>query len=169
MCKAKGKEVLFSQLFFFHGVHADMLCCAQFSEDNKWYRGKITGIMKGGRVEVHFVDYGNFEKLPLSRVKKLQTEFLKLPTQAVKCALAKISPSHQDLLSDDVMSRFEELTLDKELVMMADKYDEMNGVFLVVLLDTTEGKNLDVGNDLQTIMTPSSNCEEAHIAALQAI
>ncbi|PFX27913.1 Tudor domain-containing protein 1 [Stylophora pistillata] len=145
----------------------DMLCCAQFSEDNKWYRGKITGIMKGGRVEVHFVDYGNFEKLPLSRVKKLQTEFLKLPTQAVKCALAKISPSHQDLLSDDVMSRFEELTLDKELVMMADKYDEMNGVFLVVLLDTTEGKNLDVGNDLQTIMTPSSNREEAHIAALQ--
>ena len=144
-----------------------MLCCGQFTEDNKWYRGKITGVEKGGLVEVHFVDFGNYEKLPLARVKKLQTEFLKLPTQAIKCALTKISPCHQDLLSDDVMNRFEELTLDKELVMMADKYDEVSGSFVVVLLDTTEGKNLDIGSDLQTIMAPCTTREEARIIAAQ--
>ena len=144
-----------------------MLCCAQFTEDNKWYRGKITGVKKGGLVEVHFVDYGNYEMLPLSRVRKLQAEFLKLPPQAVKCALAKISPSNKDLLSDDVMNRFEELTLDKEVVMMADKYDEVSGTFAVVLLDTTEGKNLDIASDLQTIMGPCSTREKAHIVVAQ--
>ncbi|KAL9980435.1 hypothetical protein ACROYT_G009026 [Oculina patagonica] len=144
-----------------------MLCCAQFTEDNKWYRGKITGVKRGGMVEVHFVDYGNYEILPLSRIKKLQAEFLKLPPQAVKCALAKISPTNQDLLSDDVMNRFEELTLDKELVMMADKYDEVSGTFAVVLLDTTEGKNLDIASDLQTIMGPCTTREKAHIVAAQ--
>ena len=144
-----------------------MLCCAQFTEDNKWYRGKITGAKRGGLVEVHFVDYGNYEILPLARVKKLQAEFLKLPPQAVKCALAKISPTNKDLLSDGVMSRFEELTLDKELVMMADKFDEVSGTFAVVLLDTTEGKNLDIASDLQTIMGPSTMWEKVQIMKAQ--
>ena len=118
-------------------------------------------------MEVHFVDYGNYEILPLARVKKLQAEFLKLPPQAVKCALAKISSTNKDLLSDDVMSRFEELTLDKELVMMADKYDEVSGTFAVVLLDTTEGKNLDIASDLQSIMGPDTTREEVHITKAQ--
>lgn len=142
-----------------------MLCCAQFKEDDKWYRGKITGVKKRGLVEVHFVDYGNVEELELSRVKKLQAEFLSLPPQSVKCALAKIDPLDQKLLDDDVMGRFEELTLDKELVMMADRYDKDSGLYEVVLLDTSEGKNLDIGKDLQTIMGPSSKREMAHIAS----
>ena len=150
-------------MLFFIG----MLCCGQFTEDNKWYRGKITGIKKGGLVEVHFVDYGNYELLPLSRVKKLQVDFLSLPPQAVKCALAKIDPLNQKVVSDDVMNRFEELTLDKELVMMADKYDESNGLYEVVLLDTSEGKNLDIAKDLQTIMGPSTKREPAHIEGVQ--
>lgn len=48
---------------------------------------------------------------------------------------------------DDVMNRFEELILDKEFVMMVDKYDEVSGIFLVVLFDIIEGKNFDIGND----------------------
>ena len=144
-----------------------MLCCAQFTEDNKWYRGKISGVKKGGMVEVHFVDYGNYELLPLSRVKKLQAEHLSLPPQAVKCALAKIDPLDQNLLSDDVMNRFEELTLDKELVMMADKYDKSNGTFEVVLLDTSEGKNLDIAKDIQSILGPSTNRQAARIAGIE--
>ena len=118
-------------------------------------------------MEVHFVDYGNYEILPLARVKKLQAEFLKLPPQAVKCGLDKISPTNKDLLSDEVMNRFEELTLDKELVMMADKFDEVSGTFAVVLLDTTEGKNLDIASDLQTIMVPSTVQEKVQIMKAQ--
>ena len=118
-------------------------------------------------MEVHFVDYGNYEILPLSRVKELQAEYLSLPPQAVKCALAKIDPLDQMLLSDEVMNRFEELTLDKELVMMADKYDESSGTFEVVLLDTSEGKNLDIAKDLQTIVGPSTKRQAAHIAGVE--
>ena len=44
----------------------------------------------------------------------------------------KSVPTHKDLLSDEVMTRFEELTLDKELVMMADKFNEVSGTFAVV-------------------------------------
>lgn len=46
------------------------------------------------------------------------------------------------------MNRFEELILDKEFVMMVDKYDEVSGIFVVVFFDIIEGKNLDIVSDL---------------------
>lgn len=144
-----------------------MLCCAQFTEDDRWYRGKITGIIKGGKVEVHFVDYGNCEQLPLSRVRKLETKFLVLPPQAVKCALTKIDPSVPNLTSDEVMYRFEELTLEKELVMMADKYDKNASVYEVVLLDTSEGKNLDIAKEIEMLVADSTKQELPKIPGIE--
>lgn len=66
----------------------------------------------------------------------------------MKCVLVKISFINKDLFFDEVMNRFEELILDKELVMMVDKFDEVSGIFVVVLFDIIEGKNLDIVSDL---------------------
>ena len=143
-----------------------MLCCAQYTDDDAWYRGKITGIKKGGLVEVHFVDYGNCEILPLSRVKVLKSKYMKLPVQAIHCELAKLRLKSEILLSDNVRIKFEEHTSDKELVIMADRYDEEHDIYAVVLLDTSEGKNLDVALELQSITEPSRRHEATCIPSL---
>jgi staphylococcal nuclease domain-containing protein 1 len=35
------------------------LVCAQFSQDNQWYRGRIRRILPGKTYEVFYMDYGN--------------------------------------------------------------------------------------------------------------
>ena len=42
-------------------------CCARFSEDNLWYRGKILERMSNSRFKVRFVDYGNCETVSFKR------------------------------------------------------------------------------------------------------
>jgi len=54
---------------------------AKFSEDDLWYRAKITHLQPGGLVTVVYVDYGNSEAVPLSSVCKLLQCFLALPPQ----------------------------------------------------------------------------------------
>ena len=52
-----------------------MLCCAQYSLDDEWYRGKIKAVRTPENVatneitgaDVLFVDYGTFETVPLER------------------------------------------------------------------------------------------------------
>ena len=50
-------------------------------------------------VKVKYVDYGNEEELPLSRLQPLDPSFLSLPCQALSCCVSGIMPS-QFLLSD---------------------------------------------------------------------
>ena len=65
-----------TQPFF---VHIDDVVCAQFLADNNWYRARIISIKSrqqpdvvptwenGLPIEVHYIDYGNTESLPLAR------------------------------------------------------------------------------------------------------
>ena len=49
------------------------LCCAARSvQDNNWYRARVTKL-EGEQCEVFYVDYGNTELLPASRVRKSTT------------------------------------------------------------------------------------------------
>ncbi len=57
----------------------DDLVCAQYMGDNNWYRAKVIAAMSkqqpdvtptwenGLPVEVHYLDYGNTECIPLAR------------------------------------------------------------------------------------------------------
>ncbi|XP_022081095.1 uncharacterized protein LOC110974069 isoform X2 [Acanthaster planci] len=80
-------------------------CCARFTEDDQWYRARIIGVrgqrsgqppdlddLAGIVVDVIYVDYGNCERLSLSRVRVLDPAFTQLPAQAVCCSLAKVKP-----------------------------------------------------------------------------
>ncbi|XP_038066428.1 uncharacterized protein LOC119736483 [Patiria miniata] len=80
-------------------------CCACFTEDNSWYRARVVGIQDhasgqplnldnpaGIIVDVIYVDYGNREKLNLTRVRVINPAFTKLPAQSFCCSMAKIKP-----------------------------------------------------------------------------
>ena len=61
--------------------------CAQFSEDDSWYRAAIKSVPSDFEVEVHYVDYGNSEVILLSDVRQLSKRLFNLPVQAVRCSL----------------------------------------------------------------------------------
>ena len=55
-------------------VTADDLVLALFSQDKRWYRGrvlKVTEAQSGLAVEVLYIDYGNVASVPLTKYDRL--------------------------------------------------------------------------------------------------
>jgi len=55
-------------------VVTDDLVLAMFSQDKRWYRGrvlKVTEALSGLVVEVLYIDYGNVESVPLTKYDRL--------------------------------------------------------------------------------------------------
>ena len=71
-------------------------CCGQFTEDDQWYRARVTQLWKEGQspktVQVIYVDFGNYENLPLDRLRLLRKEDAELPMGAVLCRLEGVEP-----------------------------------------------------------------------------
>lgn len=100
-------------------------CCAMFTEDDGFYRAVVTKVTSSG-IEVRYLDYGNSEQLPLSRVKMLNASFAELPAQSFN---AKSFSS-----SFSTSAQFEESVINKELKAVIVRKDE-NGVYVVRLSD----------------------------------
>ena len=66
--------------------------CACFTDEDVWYRAKITHVLSEGRVRVTYSDYGNSEEVELSRVKRLEKEFAEsFPPLIVTCSLVPLT------------------------------------------------------------------------------
>jgi len=113
-----------------YDVKVGDMCCAQFTTDNQWYRACIKTayspanpnvvptLENGLCVEVQYIDYGNSEWLPLSRLRKMKSEFLNVPELAQCCSLADIVPPFQEEKWPSKATRaFGSLTGDKPLLM----------------------------------------------------
>ena len=85
-----------------------MSCCARFSQDGDWYRGRVKGVTSSG-AEVEFVDYGNGEVVPFNQVKDPEKDFMQLPRQAILCGL----DATKDYWSAEEVNIFKSVALDK--------------------------------------------------------
>ncbi|NXN82442.1 SND1 protein, partial [Bombycilla garrulus] len=66
-------------------------CIAKFV-DGEWYRARVEKVESGGKVHIFYIDYGNKETLPPSRLAPLPPAFSPrvLPAQATEYSFAFI-------------------------------------------------------------------------------
>ena len=110
-----------------------MMCCGRYTEDDGWYRALILASDVANRqVEVLYVDYGNTETLPITRIKELKPQFECLPQQAVSCCLYGINPTGPSW-TEQAIEEFQNAVVDKELVIKVVSHMESQcyGVSLV--------------------------------------
>ena len=77
------------------------VCCAKSTQDEIWYRALVTAVSgEKDAVEVLYVDEGNGEGLPLSRLRPLEEKFRKLPFQALCCELSGVKLNRETKLKE---------------------------------------------------------------------
>lgn len=120
------------------------LVAARFTEDNEWYRAKIRrNDREAQHADVVYVDYGNSERIPWSRLRPLSAQFSvqKLKPQASDAVLSFIQfPTSPEYLADAIWL-IQDQTFDRQLVANVDHIAE--GTLHVTLLDPSESKNLE--------------------------
>ncbi|CAH1784435.1 unnamed protein product [Owenia fusiformis] len=113
----------------------------RFTEDNNWYRGKIINTQEdkdldNSKVEVFYVDYGNTEWVPESRVRDILPRFISFEFQAIECFLAGLEPL-QEKWDTQARQCFKELAEGKTLIAHI-KSSGCNGTITLDLYDTSE-------------------------------
>ncbi len=112
---------------------------AKFSADGEWYRARIRSNDRAAKVaEIVFIDYGNSEKQPWSKLRPLdQPQFTtqKLKAQAVDAQLSFVQlPNAPDYLADAINLIYD-LTEGKQLVGSFDYVDAKEGISYITLFD----------------------------------
>lgn len=138
------------------------LVLAQFSADNSWNRAMIVNVPRGGIVqspkdefEVFYIDYGNQEILPYSRLRPLPPSVQSVPGSAQLCSLAFIKvPSLEEDYGQEAAEYLSELTLNssREFRAMIEEKDTSGGkskgqgsgtVLLVTLVDVEASSSIN--------------------------
>ncbi|XP_072393334.1 protein tudor-like isoform X2 [Diabrotica undecimpunctata] len=108
-------------------------CCAQYSEDQMWYRSQVTEISEN-LVTVRYIDYGNEESVPIDQLKNIEGEILTvLKPQAIECCLNGYQKMEPDVVRDGLL---EELLLENTFTMKV--VDMCDKKALVELFDDSE-------------------------------
>lgn len=118
---------------------------AKFTEDNSWYRARVRSNDRTAKeAEVVYIDYGNSEKIPWSRLRPLPQEKFsaqKLRPQAVDAVLSLLQlPTSKDYLTEAI-AYITELTANKELVANVD-FTSPEGTLYITLYDPKDSEDL---------------------------
>ncbi|KAI8374206.1 uncharacterized protein BYT42DRAFT_575441 [Radiomyces spectabilis] len=131
---------------------------AKFTEDNDWYRAKVRKVTSDS-ADVLYIDYGNSEMIPLSRLRTLPDRFKTLKPQAQEAVLSFVkSPAKDEDYGIEAYERFVELAGGKQLVANVDARE--NGLLCLTLYDPSLSSNaeaslnLDMVRDGQALVTP---------------
>lgn len=69
---------------------------AQFSEDLQWYRGRVVSLISDDKMaDIVYVDYGNTELVPYSKLKPMKKCLTETKAIAVECKLDKVNPKSE--------------------------------------------------------------------------
>lgn len=125
---------------------AGEIVAAQFTEDGEWYRAKIRrNDREAKKVEVLYIDYGNSETIPYSRLRPLsQPQFSTqtLKAQASDAVFSYVQFSSTDEYLRDAAAFISEETANRQLVANVDAVDK-DGTLFVTLMDPKSSDSID--------------------------
>jgi len=119
------------------------LCAAQFSEDNEWYRAKVEKV-QGQNATILYVDYGNKETVPTSRLASLPPAFIsdKPFASYYGLALVCLPPEEDDKVA--AVKNLAQDALNRDLLLNVEY--KVNGQPYATLTDPAT--NADIGKAL---------------------
>lgn len=76
----------YCSLFYIFRTPRHVVCQRFLAADDNWYRAVVVDIGED-EVRVLYADYGNTEKVPVSRILPIPTHLLQLPFKVIRCTL----------------------------------------------------------------------------------
>lgn len=129
---------------------------AKFSADGVWYRARVRRNDRENKTaEVAYIDYGNSETQPWSKLRALDTEKFgtqKLKPQAVDAVLSFLQlPTSPEYL-DETVRMISDVTFDRELVANVDYTDAKENLTYVTIMDPSQAKSLNQSVNAEVVL-----------------
>ena len=134
------------------------ICCAQFTEDQEWYRARVVAVT-GDAADVLYLDYGNSETVPLSGLRALPAKLMKLAPQAKLCSLARGEDDDEWPETAEVQQAFLDHVLsgEGEVTMLELDQAGLDGVTPVQVWVNGSDIAAELGNVLSNAAPPQVN------------
>lgn len=92
------------------------ICAAKFTVDDEWYRVKVEKV-QGGNAHVHYIDYGNKETLPSTRLAALPAAYASEKPFATEYTMPLVILPKDEEFSSLALKYFREDTTDAKLLL----------------------------------------------------
>ncbi|CAG8535934.1 16494_t:CDS:10 [Racocetra fulgida] len=157
----RSLEKMMSEFGFYHKsttaisnvdkIKAGQIVSAQFTEDDQWYRARIRkNIPEKESVEVVYIDYGNSETIPLSRIRSIPDNFKQLPPHACEAVLSFLKvPDREADYGGEAYERLRDFVGSKQLVANIDHRD--NNVLHLTLYDPAQSESSDASINAEMV------------------
>lgn len=91
--------------------------CAALFVDNNWYRARVESVASPKEIHVFYIDYGNREVLPLSKLCPLPSAFHSFPPQAHEYSMAFIELPKDVEQVADALDSFRNLIINRQFML----------------------------------------------------
>ncbi|CAG8762154.1 19201_t:CDS:10, partial [Cetraspora pellucida] len=135
----------------FDKIKTGQIVSAQFTEDDQWYRARIRkNIPEKESVEVVYIDYGNSETIPVSRIRSIPDNFKQLPPHAYEAMLSFLKvPDREADYGGEAYERLRDFVDSKQLVANIDHRD--NNVLHLTLYDPAQSESSDASINAEMV------------------
>ncbi|XP_028264007.1 tudor and KH domain-containing protein isoform X2 [Parambassis ranga] len=128
------------------------IVAAPYRDHVSWNRARVLGVLGSGLVDLYYVDYGDNGELPRESLCRMRSDFLSLPFQAIECNLAGVRPKGE-LWTEAALDEFERLThcalwRPLQAKLCSYSHSDISSWPSVKLFDNSEGKTVDIGEEL---------------------
>lgn len=128
------------------------IVAAPYRDHGTWNRAKVLGALPSGLIDLYYVDFGDNGELPRDSLRRMRSDFLSLPFQAIECNLAGVKPKGESW-TDAALNDFDQLThcalwRPLQAKLCSYSHSEISSWPSVKLYDCAEGKAVDIGDEL---------------------